>query len=327
MKRSNKIHPMDLFTQAANEHFEKHIRTQSKRALQTLDELIDWDRLVDPLEAAIQRASKSTSAAGRPRHDLRVIVKCFLLQRIFDLSDPRLEEEIADRLSFRLFLGLTSSDSIPDETTLVRYRKLFASLKLDTLLFTEYNHQLQERGLIVGKGTAIDATIKQAQAHSNSNRDTDARYAKKKGSVTFGYKGHVGMDTDTEVIHSAVFTPGNEADTNVFEPLVRGTETIVYADKAYPSEERAQWLRRHGMQNGILRRASRAHPLSAWKQRRNKQLSKTRAAVERPFAFMKHVLHYTRCRYFDIGRNRFQFFLTLIVYNMRRDLSLSVGVR
>ena len=162
--RSNKIHNVDLFTSAANEKFSKHIKTQSKQALETIKASINWIKLLKPIEEILTKEKQNNSPAGRRTFDLLLIIKCFILQTIYNLSDPRLEEEIADRRSFQIFLDLTSQDSIPDETTICRYREMFARLGLDKRLFNEFNKQLNSLNLIVGKGTIVDATIKQAQA-------------------------------------------------------------------------------------------------------------------------------------------------------------------
>jgi len=318
--RSNKIHNADLFTQAANDGFRKHVKTQSKQALEIINGRVDWKRLLKPIEAAVAKERASASPAGRSRTDLLVIVKCFLLQMMYNLSDPRLEEEIADRRSFQIFLGLTSHDAIPDETTICRYRELFARLGLDKKLFKGFNRQLAERGLIVGKGTIVDATLKQAQAFGGGGRDKDARYTSRKGKMFFGYKGHVGMDAKTEIVHTADFTPAHVSDSEMFDTMLLGTERAVYADKGYASKQRRQALEEQGVRCGILFRGARAHPLTRRQKRINKRLASKRAAVERPFAFLKRILGYVRCRYYDLARNRLQFLLSLMVYNIRRSV-------
>lgn len=322
--RSNKIHNVDLFTQTANEGFQKHVKTQSKQALEIIDKKVDWKRLLKPIEAGIEKERSSKSSAGRRRMDILVIVKCFLLQSMYNLSDPRLEEEIADRRSFQIFLGLTSHDAIPDETTICRYRELFARLGLDKKIFQGFNRQLSERGLIVGKGTIVDATLKQAQAFGGRGRDKDAQYTSRKGKMFYGYKGHIGMDADTDIVHTADFTTANVSDSKRFDQMLLGSERHVYADKGYASKQRRQSLKEQGISCGIMFRAARAHPLSAQQKRINKRLSSIRSAVERPFAFVKRILGYTRCRYYDLGRNRFQFLLALMVYNIRRSITLTI---
>lgn len=325
--RSNKIHNVDLFTQAANDQFHKHLKTQSKQALRMIKETIDWDALMTPLQKKLDATKTELSPAGRKPHDLLVIVKCFLLQTMYNLSDPRLEEEIADRRSFQIFLELTSNDSIPDETTICRYRELFARLGLDRMLFTSFNKQLAAKNFIMGKGTIVDATLKQAQATHASNRDNDATFTQRRGKPTYGYKGHIGVDADTTIIHSVEFTPAHVHDTHKFDDLITGTEHIVLADKGYANKKRTKMLHDHGIRCGILHKGYRDTPLTKKQVQRNKLLSGIRNAVERPFSFMKQVLNYQRCRYYDLARNRTQFILCAVVYNLRRMLSLTVGVR
>jgi transposase, IS5 family len=323
VKRTNKIDNADLFTTTANEHYQKHIKTQSKQTLSFINEKIDWQKLLQPIERVLSQEKAGLSSSGRPSHDLLVIVKCFLLQSIYNLSDPRLEEEIADRRSFQLFLGMASGDSIPDETTICRYRELFARLALDQKLFASFNKQLAERGLIVGKGTIVDATIKEAQATPNSHRDTDAQFTKRRGKTHYGYKGHIGMDEETDVIHSVEFTTANVHDSEKFDDLLLGTEKRVSADKGYANKERRERLLRSGVQPKIMHKGYRNRPLTKRQREQNKIFAKTRNAVEKPFAYMKVVLNYTRCRYYDFRRNRFQFSLAAVVYNIRRLITLT----
>jgi IS5 family transposase len=238
-----------------------------------------------------------------------MILRCFILQRIYNLSDPRLEEEIADRRSFQMSLDLTSADSIPDETTICRYRELFARLGLDKELFNEGKKQLKAAGLIIGKGTIVDATIKQAQATPKSKRDSDAEFTRKRGKNYYGYKGHIASDADTNVIHSVKFTPANVHDSTVFDDLLTGEEQAVFADKGYANKRRKKQFRAHGVFCGILNKGYRNRPLSLKQKRRN--------VIERSFAFMKHLLNDDRCSYYDQNRNRFEFMLSVMVYNIR----------
>ena len=321
--RSNKIHNVDLFTQAANEHFQKHIKTQSKQALMIIKEKVDWEKLLAPLKKKLAAEKVDLAPSGRKPHDLLVIVKCFLLQTIYNLSDPRLEEEIADRRSFQIFLDLTSNDSIPDETSICRYRELFARLGMDRVLFKSFNKQLTKQNLIVGKGTIVDATLKQAQATPESNRDKDASFTKRGNTTTYGYKGHIGVDSDTNIIHSLEFTGAHVHDSDKFDDLLTGSERKVFADKGYANKARKKMLRQQGVRCGILEKGYRDTPLTKKQRKRNKLLSAIRNAVERPFAYMTQVLNYQRCRYYSLARNRTQFILCAVVYNMRRMLSLS----
>lgn len=316
--RSNKINNVDLFTSAANDNFNKHIKTQSKQALETIKASINWSKLLKPIEEIISMEKQNNSPAGRRTFDLLVIVKCFILQTIYNLSDPRLEEEIADRRSFQIFLDINSNDSIPDETTICRYRELFSRLALDKKLFDEFNKQLNSLNLIVGKGTIVDATIKQAQATSGSNRDKDAGFTKKRGKTYYGYKGHIAIDEDSEVIKTLEFTNASLHDSSTFEQLIDYSEQAVFADKGYANKSRRKKLEALGIFDGILAKGYRNRPLSKSDKKFNKILSSVRNRVERPFAFMKQVLQYSRCSYYDLRRNKFEFVMCAFVYNIRK---------
>jgi IS5 family transposase len=327
--RTNKINNIDLFTEAANERFEKHIKTQSKRALETINQKINWNDLISPIEQKLKLSKNNNSEArlgrqaGRRPFSLEVIVKCFILQTIYNLSDPRLEEELADRRSFQIFLGLTSGYSIPDETTLVRYRKTFSSLGLDKMLFEGFNKQLGEKQLIVGKGTIVDATIKQAQATPSSNKDKDANFTKKRGKTYYGYKGHIAIDEDSQIIKRLEFTKASVHDSNEFDNLVDYTEEAVFADKGYANKSRRKKLESNGIFDGILEKGYRNKPLSKTQKKVNRLLSIVRNTVEKTFAYMKNVLGYQRCSYYDLERNRFEFTFAAFVFNIRRMISLT----
>lgn len=322
---SNKINNVDLFTQGANEHFEKHIKTQSKRALEIINQKIDWKELIKPIEKILSKHKSNISEAGRKSLSLEVIIKCMFLQSIYNLSDPRLEEEIADRRSFQIFLGLTSGDSIPDETTICRYRKLFAENGLDKKLFELFYNQLKRQNIVVEKGTIVDATIKEAQATHQSNRDKDADFTTKRGKPYYGYKGHIAIDEESEIIKKVEFTKASVHDSVMFDHLIDYTEKAVFADKGYANKQRRKNLERKEIFDGILSKGYRNKSLTMAEKKLNRMLSTIRNKVERPFAYMKRILGYHRCSYYDYKRNRFEFFLKAIIYNLRRMITLTTN--
>lgn len=320
--RTNKVNNTDLFTQTANDNFKKHIKTQSKAALEIINETIDWSKLVAPVEKLIKR-----SETGRKPFDTITIIKCFILQAIYSLSDPRLEEEIADRRSFQMFLNINTGDSIPDETTICRYRDMFANLGLDNIVFKSFNKQLKKKGLILEHGTLVDATLKQAYTraipnNNENNRDKDAKFTKRGNKTIFGYKGHIGMDNDSKIIHSVEFTTANVHDSDMFEKVLHKRESMVMADKGYASKVLKEKYTKKGITWAVLEKAYSGNPLSDEQKQNNKIISKIRNEVEKPFAFMKNILNYTQCSYYNIKRNGLQFRFNAIVYNMRRMITL-----
>ena len=319
----NKIYNEDLFTSKANEKFQKHIKTQSKRTLELLEEKIDWKRLLSPIEKKISKKRENLNEAGRKSFSLEVIVKCFMLQSMYNLSDPRLEEEIADRRSFQIFLGLNSGDSIPDETTICRYRKMFSEEGLDKALFESMNKQLRAKGLILDKGTIVDATLKQAQASFQSRRDKDADYTMKNNKSIYGYKGHIAVEEESTIIKKIEFTKASVHDSDMFDKLVEYNEESVLADKGYASKARRAKLESRGIFDGILDRPYRNRELTKGQITLNRILSRVRRTIERAFGYMKWVLGYGRCSYYDIKRNRFEFVFAAIGYNIRRMITLT----
>ena len=180
------------------------------------------------------------------------------------------------------------------------------------------SNKINNVDLLVGKGNIVDAIIKQAQATSSSDRDNDADFTKKRGKAYYGYKGHIAIDEDSEVIKTVKFTKASVHDSSRFDQLVDYSEKAVFADKGYANKARRKKLESMNIFDGILAKGYRNKPLSKSEKKFNKLLSRVRNKVERPFAFMKRVLRYTRCSYYDIKRNRFEFIMGALVYNIRK---------
>jgi IS5 family transposase len=191
------------------------------------------------------------------------------------------------------------------------------------MLFERFNKQLHQKQLIVGKGTIVDATLKQAQATPSSNKDHDADFTKKLGKTYYGYKGHIAIDEDSQIIKQLEFTKASLHDSNVFDNLIDYTEEAVFADKGYANKPRRKKLESKGIFGGILEKGYRNKPLTQVQKKVNRLLSSIRNRVEKTFAFMKNVLGYKRCSYYDLERNRFEFTFAALVFNIRRMISLT----
>ena len=177
------------------------------------------------------------------------------------------------------------------------------------------------------KGTLMDATIVEAQAKrptlregpGGSKTDPDARFTRKRGKTHFGYKAHIGVDAGSGLIRKALLTPANVNDTEAADALVSGDEEAVYADKAYGSKQRSEWLKSMKIKDRIMRRANKHHPvLPPWEQRRNGLISRLRAPVERVFGTLKRSYGYGQVRYMGQGRNATELLFKCMAYNLRR---------
>ena len=288
--------------------------------------MIDWSA-IERLVSAIHSAPE-----GRKAYAPLVMVKALLLQQWYSLSDPRLEEALSDTLSFRRFVGLGLGDGTPDHSTISRFRTALRETKLDEALFGEVAAQLDRRGLILKRGTLMDATIVEAQAGKPSYQDKpgakgtvdpDADWTRKGGKSHYGYKAHVAVDNGHGLIRKAILTPAKTYESEVADDLVCGDERAVYADRAYEHKQRRARLKAAGIKDRIMHRSHKNQPrLPYWQQRRNALIAPIRAAVERIFGTLKRCYGYTRVRYFSLAANATQLRLLAIAYNLRRAAAL-----
>ena len=192
--------------------------------LERLTQLIDWA----PLAALV--ADLHAAPVGRPSYPPLLMVKVLLLQQWYQASDPAMEEALWERLSFRRFVGLGLQDDAPDHSTISRFRTRLTTAGVAEPLFAAVEQQLAARGLLVMQGTLLDATLVAAQVRrpqggatgAGSPRDPDAAWARRGPHARFGYKLHLGVDADSELIRRAVLTPANVNETTVADGADRG---------------------------------------------------------------------------------------------------------
>jgi transposase, IS5 family len=292
--------------------------------LKRIAEVVQWYRF-EKLVGGIY-----ASPEGRRSYPPLTLLKCLLLQQWYGLSDGELEEAVSDRLSFRRFAGLALDEEVPDHTTYCRFRQELVRHGVAEKVFSEMNRQLEKRGLIVKKGTLIDASLIEADATARQTADDeietsdpDADFARRGGKAFFGYKAHVGVDQGSGLIRRARLTPANVHDSAVGDEMIAGDEHKVFADKAYHSQARRERLRAAGIKDGIMRRGARSHPLSAKDRERNRRLARVRCAVERVFATLKRRYRWTRVRYRGLAKNAAHFFLLCTAINLRRAMVLT----
>lgn len=288
-------------------------------ALDRLSGLVKWYRLEKLL------APLRDGGPGRAAWPPLVLFKALLLQSLYGLSDRELEEALLDRLSFRRFCGLSLEEGVPDHTVICRFRnELSAGGHVDRL-FGDLDRQLEKAGLILKRGTMLDATlIASASAPPGDGRpavDEDARFAKRqgKGGSVYGYKAHVGVDEGSGLVRAVITTPANVNDTTPADQLIRGDEKAVWADAAYHTHARQAALKARGVKARLARRPNKHHPdLPQRLKRYNRLIARRRAAVETTFATWKNRMRLTRIRYRGLAKATAQLLLAAIAFNMRR---------
>jgi len=297
--------------------------------LSKLDAAVPWEMLAKSIRPLYRHGDQG----GRRPWPAVLMLKCLMLQKWFGLSDPQLEEQLRDRLSFRRFVALSLEDDTPDETTFVRFRGRLRESNLDATLFEKTLAHLDAQGLIVQEGTLVDATILQAPRGKSKKdargrkvghtRDPQASYTKKHGQTYHGYKGHIATDKRGLIVKQR-FDTAKVHDSKHFDALTADESEggAAYADAAYMDQQRQRDLESRGVFCGIIcRRVRGQKQLPRHQQLINQLLSKTRAIVEHPFAWMSQ-MGYSRVRYRGLRRNAFDFALMSMAYNFKRSLSL-----
>lgn len=212
-----------------------------------------------------------------------------------------------DSITMRRFAGVsTDADIIPDETSILNFRRLLEKHRLTERLLSEINAHLSERGLIVGKGTIVDATIIDAPSSTKNEqkkRDPQMHQTRKGKQWYFGMKVHTGVDADSGLVHTVRATAANVADVNVLGELLHGGEESLHGDSAYHSKELKVQAEASGIEFNVNQRGTKHHPLTKAQRMRNRHLSRVRAVVEHPFLVVKRLWGHAKVRYRGIRKN------------------------
>jgi transposase, IS5 family len=305
--------------------------------LAKLGAAVPWAELVKPVLKLPEyaRTLADPSLPGERPIDPRVMLKGLMLAKWFNLSDPQLEEQLKDRISFRRFVGLSQQDPTPDETTFVRFRGRLREAKLDGVIFGAVLKHIESQGLLVKGGTIVDATIvEQSTGHKTgkkdrdgndlTTRDAEASFTKKNDTSYHGYKMHTATDF-SGIVTAVVTSTASHHDSRYIDALVQdvGEERAVFADSAYSDAERRQRLEQRGVLPAIIhKRVKGQKKLQPWQKKFNRLVSQVRAIGEHPYAWMKRLMSFSRCRYRGLRRNAFDFTMTAAAYNVRKAVSL-----
>ncbi len=300
-------------------YFDKGKKTRREQFLAEMDEVVPWRRLCGLIEPHYPKGSR---AGGRPPLPLERRLRIYCLQQWYNLSDPGAEEALYDSITMRQFAGVsTDADVIPDETSILNFRRLLEKHALTERLLAEINAHLCERGLFVGKGTIVDATIINAPSstkNADNERDPEMRQTRKGKQWYFGMKVHTGTDTDSGLVHTVIATSANVADVNVLGELLHGQEESLHADSAYHSKALKDAAEAAGIEFNVNQRGTRSRRLTQRQRARNRRLSRVRATVEHPFLVVKRLWGHAKVRYRGIKKNLAQMNTLFALANLYR---------
>ena len=252
----------------------------------------------------------------------------YFVQHWFNLADEACEEALLDSTALRRFVGIDlGRERVPDGTTLLKFRRLLEKHQLGEQLFAAVGQALQARGLKVGTGTIVDATIIAAPSstkNADKARDPEMHQTRKGQQWYFGMKMHIGVDSRTGLAHSAVVTAANVHDKHPLPDLLHGNEQRVYGDSAYASQKELICGKAPRARDFTNQRVRKAGEIDAAQREKNRGKSKVRARVEHVFGAVKRLWGFTKVRYRGLAKNATRSFVALglaNIYLARRSLA------
>ena len=283
--------------------------------LATMDEIVPWTALCEVIEPHYPKAGN-----GRPPVGLERMLRMYFVQHWFNLADEACEEALLDSTALRRFVGIDlGRERVPDATTLLRFRRLLETHQLGERLFATVGEVLQARGLKLGTGTIVDATIIAAPSstkNADKARDPEMHQTRKGQQWYFGMKMHIGVDSRTGLAHRAVVTAANVHDKHPLPDLLHGNERRVYGDSAYASQKAliaAGAPRACDFTNQRVRKKGEVNDVERSK---NRNKSKVRARVEHVFAVVKRLWGFAKVRYRGLAKNATRSFVALGLANI-----------
>src|SRR5437870_3503955 len=233
---------------------------------------------------------------------LERMLRVYFMQQWFNLSDPQAEDALYDIEPMRRFAGIElAEDTIPDETTILRFRHVLEEHKLTAAIFAEVRGLLEEKKLLLKSGTIVDATIISAPSSTKNaaqERDPEMHQTKKNGEWHFGMKVHVGTSKQG-LVHSLSTGPANEADITRLDDLLHGQED----ELAYWSEDHRQHCREAGIRYRVNRRPNGRKPLTEYQRTIHQARSRCRARGEHAFHVVKRLWGFAKVRYRGLAKN------------------------
>jgi IS5 family transposase len=220
----------------------------------------------------------------------------------------------------RQFVGIDlGREPVPDETTVCKFRHLLESRNLGDRLFGLINEYLAENGLNVRTGTIVDATIIDAPSstkNKDGERDPEMHQTRKGNQWYFGMKGHIGVDSQSKLIHSVAATAANVHDSQLLGDLLHGEETRVWGDSAYAGQ--GEVIREHAprAKDFTNKKRARNRPLSDDDRSKNTTKSRVRAKVEHPFLILQRIFGFNKVRYRGLDKNANRLFTACGLVNV-----------
>jgi len=327
-------------------------KNRAIKRMEQINTIVNWSKIETLL---MKNYPVGRSAEGNEAYHPLILMKCLLLQQWFKIdSDPELETQINDRISFKKFLGLSLDDPAPDHSTFSRFRGRFSK---DTMRMINHEllSQFASKGLTINKGVAIDARLVKSASHPISteklkeerqkretpegklnkkrkplkfSRDLESDWTVKNDKPHYGLKEHASVDTRYGFVLATEITPASHHDSPYLPLCVAGSchtkESIkkVYADKGYFGKPNRDFLALNKFEDGIMRKATTGTELPEYEKERNKSISKVRYIVEQYFGISHLHNNAFRARFSRLIKNAIDAMFRQMAFNFLRGIKV-----
>ena len=305
------------------EYSSRKRKTKREEFLEIMDEIIPWDEWVGVIEPYYPSGKR-----GRRPKGIEKMLRMYLLQVWFNLSDEGTEDAIYDSYAMRKFVGINFlEENAPDATTLLKFRRLLEQKGLNKLFFEAINRVMVKSGHILKGGTVVDATIINASPstkNADKQRDPEMHQTKKGNEWRFGMKCHIGVDAFSGLVHTIKVTPANVHDISVASELIREDDEVVYGDSGYLGIEKRDEIisdeHLASIEYRINRKPSHLQKVSGnsldWDRIIEHAKSSVRCKVEHPFRTVKCLFGYRKTAYRGLAKNENRLYVLFASANL-----------
>lgn len=306
------------------EYSNRRRKTKREEFLDSMDEMIPWDYWV-----SIIKPYYPSGKRGRPPKSIETMLRMYLMQNWFNLSDEGIEDAIYDSYAMRSFMHLDFlTEQVPDATTLLHFRHLIEENKIGKRIFDDVKSRLEKAGLIMHGGSIVDATIIAAPSSTKNKegkRDPEMHQTKKGNQWYHGMKVHSGVDAGSGYVHTITGTPANVHDIDETVKLVREDDHVVYGDSGYSGIGKRDEIKNDDHLSKVefrinLRPSSIKVPDTYkgtnWDKEIENRKSSTRCKVEHPFLIVKRQFGYAKVAYRGIAKNMNRFHILFASTNL-----------
>lgn len=292
-------------------------KTKRDEFLEIMNEIIPWEEWIAFIVPYYYKGKR-----GRPPKGIEKMLRMYLLQMWFNLSDEGVEEAIYDSYAMRKFMGINFfEEQVPDATTLLKFRRIMEEHKLGQVLFNAIRDGLEKCGRIMHGGSIVDATIIDAPSSTKNEkkaRDPEMHQTKKGNEWRFGMKMHVGVDAGSGYVHTIEASSANAHDITMASKLIREDDEVVYGDSAYLGIEKRPEIQADEQKAAIDYRVNQRpgkianmppSPGKDWDRYIEYKKSAVRCKVEHPFRIVKGIFGYKKVVYRGLAKNLNRFYM------------------